>query len=531
MAAALASPAARADEPAPVPDDETLVRDGAVIGTIEIRTVNIFDRDDPKENKAVFRAADRLHRTTRERVIREQLLVHEGDRYDPRLCAESERVLRASGYLYEATVRPVRFDGERVDLEVRTRDVWTLKAGVGFGRAGGVNKTRFGLHDSNFLGTGKSVKVIRTSGVDRTETLYGYDDRLLFGTHGHLKLDYSDNSDGKEERLVLERPFFSLDTRWALGLQAHHVESVESLYALGVTTGQFGRKDDKLDVSGGFSKGRRSGATTRWSFGYTFDRSLFSETAGPLPEGGLPPEHTLAYPWAGFDYVQDGYTVFHDVDKIGRAEDLNLGREAHLRLGWSAPAFGADRSAAVFESSFGQSLAPGPAQTVLLDASLSGRWESAGARNVMTRLGARWLLREPGGSLLSASLRLVGASHLDPETQILLGGDNGLRGYPLRYALGDRTLLMTIEQRFYRDREIFHLVRVGGAVFFDAGEAIGGAGHAGDLDTLRDIGIGLRFGQSRSAHAAIVKIDLAYPLDGDRSVRKPQVLVTTGDTF
>lgn len=31
----------------------------------------------------------------------------------------------------------------------------------------------------------------------------------------------------------------------------------------------------------------------------------------------------------------------------------------------------------------------------------------------------------------------------------MLGGDNGLRGYPLRYQVGTTNALITLEERFY----------------------------------------------------------------------------------
>ena len=40
---------------------------------------------------------------------------------------------------------------------------------------------------------------------------------------------------------------------------------------------------------------------------------------------------------------------------------------------------------------------------------------------------------------------------LDPDMQLLIGGDNGLRGYPLRYEAGTSRALLTVEQRFYTD--------------------------------------------------------------------------------
>jgi len=123
-----------------VPDDTTLEAAGAVIGKIEIDAGPIFDTDDPKENKAVFRAANKLHVTTHEGVIRRQLSFAEGDPYSRRVLDESERHLRHNGYLYDAKIRPVHYDGHAVDVVVTTRDVWTLRPGAGFGRSGGVNR-------------------------------------------------------------------------------------------------------------------------------------------------------------------------------------------------------------------------------------------------------------------------------------------------------------------------------------------------------------------------------------------------------
>ena len=120
--------------------------------------------------------------------------------------------------------------------------------------------------------------------------------------------------------------------------------------------------------------------------------------------------------------------------------------------------------------------------------------------------------------------------NLDPEQQILLGGDSGLRGYPQRFQTGDRRFLVTLEQRFYTNFEPFQLVNVGAAVFFDAGRAWF-AGMDGDLGVLKDVGFGLRLSPSRSGRGTLVHVDVAFPLDGPSSIDSVQWLVTTKDTF
>ncbi|HEX6396405.1 MAG TPA: hypothetical protein VFZ95_03195, partial [Steroidobacteraceae bacterium] len=46
---------------------------------------------------------------------------------------------------------------------------------------------------------------------------------------------------------------------------------------------------------------------------------------------------------------------------------------------------------------------------------------------------------------------------------------------------------------------------------------------------LRDVGFGLRLGNSRSALGNVLHIDVAYPLDGDS--HSPQFLVETRKSF
>ena len=107
---------------AEVPDDATLESNGAVIGSITIEAASIFDVENPKEDKKLFRGANKLHRTTRDSVMRRQLTFSEGDRYSRAALDESERALRHNGYLYDASVRPFYYEDNRVDIVVRTRD-------------------------------------------------------------------------------------------------------------------------------------------------------------------------------------------------------------------------------------------------------------------------------------------------------------------------------------------------------------------------------------------------------------------------
>ena len=528
-------PIARADEDAgnrSVPDDQTLESEGAVIGSITIHTASIFDPEDPKEDKKILRAANKLHRTTRESVIRRQLTFATGDRYSRAALDESERHLRHNGYLYDATIRPVYYDGQRVDIVVRTRDVWTLRPQLGFHRSGGTNAIHFGLHDANFLGLGKSVEIERTSNVDRVETGIAYSDPAFARTHARLELAYSDNSDGSAAVFAVERPFWRTDEAWAAGVRGENHLQTNSLWALGEITDQF--QEQHLLVSASY--GRRSPAASRMTLrllaGFTYDRSYFLPLPQPDSTTAVPPDRTLSYPWIGFSLFREAYVSAHDMDKMGRTEDFNLGRELTAKIGYSSSAFGADQNAGMVDLSWHSGFNPGNGQIATLDASATGRVTSTGVENGILTAAVRYYYRDSDFSLFYIGIRGTAVTRLDPEHQLLLGGDNGLRGYPLRYALGDKSLLLTIEERFFIDREFFHVLRIGAAVFADVGKAWGEmASPAAHLGELKDIGIGLRFGQTRSAHAGMVRIDVALPFDAMGSGLHPQILITTGETF
>ncbi|MCP4661912.1 MAG: hypothetical protein GY856_41440 [bacterium] len=48
---------------------------------------------------------------------------------------------------------------------------------------------------------------------------------------------------------------------------------------------------------------------------------------------------------------------------------------------------------------------------------------------------------------------------------------------------------------------------------------------------LKDVGFGLRIGQSRSGRGTLTHLDIAFPLDGDDSIRRVQFLIATSDSF
>lgn len=522
-----------ATRPPGLPDDATLEAAGARIGEIRIRTLDIFDTAKPAENTALFRTANRLHLNTLESTVRDRLLFKSGEAYRAQRLKESERLLRDTRFLYDAIVTPVRYQDGVVDVEVTTRDVWTLNPGVSFGRTGGKNTSGFELEELNLLGRGIQLNVKQKQEVDRDITAFRFVDPQIGRSWWSVRAEYEDNSDGSAKRFLLDHPFYSLDTRWAGGVSLESVDQIDSRYALGERVGEY-RSDTRYETAYlGRSTGLVDGVTWRGSVGLTRDDSRFSAVAGTLLPTVVPTDRKLVYPWIQLEWLQDDFRTLRNRDQIERTEDRQYGWRVAGRVGYAATGLGSDRDAVIFDSRVAKGFEIDDRSAVLLDASVAGRFESGNFVDTFLRSSLRYYRRHSEQRLLFASLTVDVGERLDADRSVTLGGDNGLRGYPLRYQQGEGRWLATIEQRWFTTWYPFRLFHVGAAAFADVGTAWGEdySGQRRASRILSDVGVGLRLGNSRSALGNVLHIDLAFPLNADKSIKNVQLLIETKSSF
>ncbi len=512
-----------------VPTDQELERRGARIGRIEIEVDDIFEPT--RQLAAPYRVANGLHISTHDQTVAQQLLFRTGERYNRRTIDETERLLRGQRYLNDATISPTRYNADNtVDVLVRVHDVWTLSPGFSFGRKGGENNTRMKFQDTNFLGLGKQVSLERSRDVDRTAWRLAYTDPNLFGSWWKLSGAYSSFSDGAEQVIALERPFYALDTRWSTNLSALDTTSGIPKYSLGRQVGQLRMRSRQFDLGGGLSTGLQDGWVRRYLGGIRYQSHTFAPR--PSEPDTVPSDRVIAYPWIGIEVIEDQYVSTRNLDQIGRTEDLHLGHSARIEAGWPASAFGSTRNGMVLKGALQAGAQLGSDQYLINALSIGGRIEGAGIANGRLELSSRYYLRHSDSRVFFASAATTLVSHLDPEEQLLLGGDNGLRGYPLRYQAGTASALITLEERFYTNWQPLKLFNVGAAAFFDVGRTWGHDDFAAPAaGWLKDVGVGLRLGSARSGLGNVLHVDLALPLDGGKDIDSVQLLIETQRSF
>ena len=511
---------------------------GARIGQIHILNQDIFDLADPAENNALFRLANALHPKTRPEVIRSQLLFKPGDAVAVRVMEETERLLRTNRYLYDVQLRPIAPTGGAanvVDIEVMTRDTWTLDPGASFARSGGANSSSISIKEYNLLGTGLAVGYSRINEVDRSGNEFQLEYNHALDGWTQLAYSVADNTDGKRQAVSVIRPFYALDTRWAAGARFSQDNRIDSAYTAGNVTSQYRHRQDSAELFAGWSPGLQNGRAHRYSIGLSAKDDAFAPEPALVAPPLLPAGQKTVAPFVRYEWVEDDFQQLNNRNQIGRPEFFARGLAATVQIERALPALGSSQDLWLYSGSISKGYRLQGEQDLYVSAAVSGQYGSGQVQRQTASTALRYYLPLNKRYLAYAAFTADVLTNPQATDYLTLGGDTGLRGYPLRYQSGDQRALLTLEARGFSDLYLFRLFRVGGAAFYDVGRAWGGQNASlaanGNTDWLSNIGVGLRISSTRTAFGNVLHIDLAAPANRAGDISAVQLVVKTKASF
>ncbi len=492
-----------------------------IISAINLDVNNIFDLNNPKESRKFHHLANAWHVTTKERIIKRELLFQVGNELDLRLLAETERLLRKKPYIKEATIVPTSVCGNKVTVLVKTKDNWTLTPGISYGRTAGINRYAFELQEKNLFGLGKSLEFKYKKGLDRIQKSIKYNDDNLFGTRNRLDVIYEDNSDGKLNFLNYYRPFFSLDSPVTWELRYYDNQRITPLYDFGIITGEIGQNRLTYTLNYGKLSKRTSDSVHRYLVGFTSDESDFfsSET---YPNSQLPNSRSYQYPWISYEFFTEDFVKRTNFNRMGRIEDISLGHHLFTKIGRSF-----SDSSLHFSFTYSKGLSRTQSDLILLDSSVTGIYDKQ-LLNTSMNVQLKWFHTQSDNRTFYSRILLNKNKNLFLENRQYLGGDTGLRGYPLRYLNGDNRLLLTLEQRFFYNWYPLKTFKFASAVFVDSGAAWN---NNEEIKQTTNIGIGLRLVPTRTSSGQIIHIDLAVPLNNRDTIDSWQLQLRAKHSF
>jgi hypothetical protein len=217
-----------------------------------------------------------------------------------------------------------------------------------------------------------------------------------------------------------------------------------------------------------------------------------------------------------------------NVDQMGVIEDVDVGNSIGATLG-DSPGFlgGEDEGYASIRGDHGLATHIGYGT---VSASLAARLHDT-PRDMLGRLAARWVFQPQGNHAIVLAARGGAGYQWSRDFELVAGGLNGLRAYPVQAAAGRRLWQLNAEDRWRITDIMGGLFSLGTAVFVDAVRTWG-PGADSINEWYLDSGIGFRLTAPEWTLGRVMRFDLAWPINPTRDGRRDPVFsVGSGQAF
>lgn len=460
-----------------------------------------------------------FHATTREDVVRRELLFAEGEPYSELAIEESMRNLRVMGTFTMVRIVPVAIAGSSdVGVLVHTRDIWSLRLETTFKITSFVEEFVVRGAERNFLGRNKTVAVDLTivpqsyllSGYFYTRRVWGSDVALTQRVGVYVNRA-AERPEGSLWRLELGEPYYNLRQRFSWRTFVDYKDGI-ARYRDGrdvrtISAPNIGPPftDPKLafrlrNLMAYALASVRHGQTTKqtyslgWDVRYVDPKPVAETQLAPELESWfrrevMPRRRTEIGPLLMYELFTARYATFENLSSFGQSENVRVGPTASFVTRLPLQTFGSNTNSWYLQASAGLAHAAGG---FWLDSKIEARARYEGARLVDQRME---LLVRGASPILFRAFRIAYRSTLELRrrdlynTYVSLGAGNGLRGYPSQSiaANGANLFLTNIELRTLPVE--WQAVHVGAVIFYDVGTVYR---SLGDARLYHSVGIGLR---------------------------------------
>lgn len=481
-----------------------------VVDSIAIITENVFSPEEARKT-GIFRVANGLRFKTQHWVVAREVLLKVGQPYDSLLAEETERNLRQLGLFRQADVDTARVDG-RLVVTVHTRDAWSTQPLIQLSLASdGTWTGRFGLTESNLLGTGNLGHVAWRKEVDRDGLEFATELRRVAGSDVNVGGRYYNLSDGNFGDWFVGDPWRAFSDRHAVVYRGEAAARQALRYRVESSTvtdtTRYWRDTYAHRLVAGVATRATPRAYTRIGILGEYRSQkyvLLSDTSQAVPDT------IQGFVGVFGEYRRSQFLVTRFLNGFA-TEDIDLSESLALGLTLAPTAFGFPKTG------LGPSLSM-QAGSPLGDGFVHGRLQANGLFNSAGLDSGRVVLRvtiaqKPGvrhATVLHARAGMM--ENPPPGGEFDLGFEFPPRSWSPHSFVGTRTLWGTVEHRWFPFDQILSLAGLGLAGFLD----YGGAWYADQSPRWGGaVGIGLRTGWSRSLVADTGRIDIGYRFGQD----------------
>ncbi len=473
------------------------VRTGYVIRSIAIDAQNVFNPLNPEESGVVGTAGNNIHITTREQVVRWELLFKEGDVYDQNVVNESERNLRKRSYLAEVVIESYFNDEDKaVDIIVHTRDQWSMIVGLTFGGTSENSSAGLDLGDKNLLGMGQSLNYSFRTGTSGYSHNYGYRNSNLFGSRYDLWLENRLRPDEYLYNVQIDQPFYSLSTVEAHG--AGYAQTVHDEPGLAWSTW----RSKAYYGQATFMENLILRSYIRLSFGEETSHEGLQTERVLRDNKIMISADILNHP---YDFAEERY-----IEKFHRVEDIPLGATYSFSIGPRLSAFGSTSTDA--SASFGAARWIQMFERDYLYSSLALAKNDDSFNDAYADLVLRYYMRRH--EYQTFVTRFQASYSESVNNRFRLGGTNGLRGYKVDEFVGRNQVLFNVEDRIFTYQTLLSgIIEPGFVLFADFGNTWND--YEGDeLTSVHgSFGAGVRLALVKAPGISLIRVDYGFPME------------------
>ena len=539
---------------------------GKPIAHVRIYNENVFAEDN------WLRFFNFIHYTTRERAIRDELTIKEGDAWDDALVEESARRLRDPLYSSVVALIPVKStEPGKVDLLVVTRDVWSLRFNTQYeylSPPGALTNLSISISENNFLGNRDVLAA--TLRMDLGAIAVGplFIDKNVMGTHLSLSARFDEivtrrslevfdvdptnhrpsgdprgiqdagvlHTEGNDSAISLSYPLWSLASEWGGGISFSHNYSVARRFSFTGLQGYDAPSTPGNDllpweynlhtwtVNANVVRQWGTWLKQQLAIGQTVSSTrpslLANFPADPVLQAEFirdvfPRSERISTPYIEYSFFMPRYRTLRDVATYDLAEDARLGPDLDVAVGEGLHFLGSDYHFTQPTASVGWTFPWFDDGFVRVSAGASFRFQHALSHgNSVDSIDNTANAQVRAASPIVRYVRIIAQANITTrwnDTQngfLTIGADSGLRGYAINQFFGQRRVSGMFEARSVPFP--IWVLRVGGVVFYETG---GAANSLAEMRLYHDVGFGLRALIPQTSRD-LFRFDLAFPLVG-----------------
>ena len=517
---------------------------------------------------------------TKKDVILRELLFEVGDIYIEADKAESEQILRDKSYIGAARIESLwNANANTVKVHVNITELWSppLPAiSPVLNSQGGT--FLLGIRESNVFGSGHDTEVRykRISEIgEKTKSLLTWKYKMprVFSSHWNFDGAYIQQREGDSWAVVLERPQYTLKSRWSAKFSLSEATGDFAWYEMVSLSDRLEATDRfEVNLQGVTGRVRRYfGDRERQNYIGIWATSRRSKYV--LIEKKFPSTADLS----NRDIKLVGVTVgrkrvtYHKtqfIRRMGRDEDFFVGSEYAFSLGQASPLYGSDRSE-TYTNLIGRS--GWTAGNRILGTLLTdiGTYFTTRIERSTMLVQTSWYYTDVfnTGEIYTVDKGFRKNGFFDfhqtfvmefktemlfgwrGESQVVLGAFNGLRGYNYRQFNGEKMMVLRLESRTVCGGTLFRKLDEGleavatfiakpfikrsvnlglivsATAFTDIGYIWNGHHTFNLAEPKRSVGFGLRGGFAKVSNAGIFRVEFAFPLDAPSEPAFKQMIV------